>query len=130
MQLVLMEIAVNAQFPMIDDVPALVLQPVAALQAISSNMQFSDGRIAVAATAPTMLLLDNGTPGGRFLGQLDTSRPGASPSVYLIALVSSRIIYASGSWLGIVALHALQSILACEPHLGDITHLLAGERYV
>jgi hypothetical protein len=127
MQLVLMENAVNAQLPMIDDVPALVLQPIAALPLSSSNMQFSDRRIAVAATAPTMLLVDNGTPGGRFLVQLDTSRAGASPAVNQIALVSSRIVYASGSWLGIVALQALQSVLACEPHLGDITHLLAGE---
>eukprot|EP00953_Heterococcus_sp_UTEX-ZZ885_P003057 2184-Heterococcus_DN1.PRE.1 len=112
---------------MIDDVPALVLQPVAALPLSSSNMHFNDGRIAVAATSPTMLLVDDGTPGGRFLVQLDTSRPGASPVVKLTALVSSRIVYASGSWLGVVALHALQSVLACEPHLGDITHLLAGE---
>jgi hypothetical protein len=128
MQLVLMENAVNEQLPMIDDVPALVLQPIAALPLSSSNMQFSDGRIAVAATAPTMLLADNGTPGGRFLVQLDASRPGASPVVKLIALVSSSIVYASGSWLGVVALHALQSVLACQPHVGDITHLLAGEK--
>jgi hypothetical protein len=126
-----MEVAENAQLPMIYDVRELVLQPIAMLLPMSSsNVQFEDGGVAVAtAGVAAMLLRDNGTPGGRFLGQLDCSKPGANTSVCLIALIGTRVLYATGSWLGTVAFQALQSKLVCQPHLGEIMHLLAGQRY-